>query len=436
MENISAKNNDKAEFSNNWLQKLKDESWEAELLVSTIAIFGTFQLFKTVSWLTNRFIDLIPPSQYLIAYFIVFISLMAVSILISMFLIHFVLRAYWIGLVGLNSVFPDYSIENSPYSKIFTEKIISILPKLKDSINKVDELSSVIFSAAFTFLFMFLYIAFFNSLYLLMYNMLYGILPFYILISPVVFFFIVWLLQVILGIIANIKKYKENYTIQNSFFKLTRFYYILMLGPLNKATMQIMMTFGSNFKKKKSMIALIISFLFLGFIVTPFQMFNTNIPYLIKKGAGKPNDKTEILQGFYKTENENLDFLLTPELSSDIIEGNTLKLFIPIFRYEKAMRENICGKYSKDNKKTRNEQRIDKWEFNFNCFKKYHKLYLNNRKVAADFMKYNHSITDQFGVLCYIDLKDALQGKNILTIKKEFGDKNNKEWTIPFFHNK
>jgi hypothetical protein len=31
-----------------WLQRLKDESWEAELLVSAIAIFGTFQLFALV----------------------------------------------------------------------------------------------------------------------------------------------------------------------------------------------------------------------------------------------------------------------------------------------------------------------------------------------------------------------------------------------------
>ena len=28
-----------------WLQRLKDESWEAELLVSAIAVFGTYQLF-------------------------------------------------------------------------------------------------------------------------------------------------------------------------------------------------------------------------------------------------------------------------------------------------------------------------------------------------------------------------------------------------------
>ena len=36
-----------------WLERLKDESWEAELLVSAIAIFGTFQLFDAINWITN-----------------------------------------------------------------------------------------------------------------------------------------------------------------------------------------------------------------------------------------------------------------------------------------------------------------------------------------------------------------------------------------------
>jgi hypothetical protein len=32
---------------NAWLQKLKEESWEAELLVSAVAIFGSFQLWSS-----------------------------------------------------------------------------------------------------------------------------------------------------------------------------------------------------------------------------------------------------------------------------------------------------------------------------------------------------------------------------------------------------
>ena len=51
--------------SKTWLQRLKEESWEAELLVSTISIFGTFQMFNLISWSINRFIDLLNPDQYI-----------------------------------------------------------------------------------------------------------------------------------------------------------------------------------------------------------------------------------------------------------------------------------------------------------------------------------------------------------------------------------
>ena len=72
-----------------WIQKLKEESWNAELLVTTISIFGALQLFDLVAWLANFFINNLDASQYLVAYGIVFFSLLAVSIMISMFVIHF-----------------------------------------------------------------------------------------------------------------------------------------------------------------------------------------------------------------------------------------------------------------------------------------------------------------------------------------------------------
>jgi len=59
MEKETTQNQPEIFKSKKWLQKLKDESWEAELLVSAIAIFGTFQLFKVVDWSTNKFIDLL-----------------------------------------------------------------------------------------------------------------------------------------------------------------------------------------------------------------------------------------------------------------------------------------------------------------------------------------------------------------------------------------
>lgn len=420
--------------SKKWLQRLKDESWEAELLVSAIAIFGTSQLFKVIDWSTNVFIDILPPKQYLIGYFIVFFGLLAVSVLVSMFVIHFILRAYWVGLVGLNSVFPDYSVEDSAYSKIYTEKIISILPKLKDSIPKVDELSSVIFSAAFSVLFMYSYLALFNSLYLFLYNKLSDYIPWYLLLIPAAIILAIVVFQMIFGAIANTKKFRENEKVQTRLFQIGKLSSILMLGPLSKSIMQIMMIFSSNYKKKKALIYLIIVFVFSGVIIAMYQMKQTNIPYLIQKGAGVTFDKTRVYSSYYKTENENLDFLLTPEITSDMIPSNTVKLFIPIFEYEKKMTKNTCDTYTKDDNKSREEQRVERWESFLNCCRKYNQVFLNDKKLDVDYAKYTHPKTGQFGVIGYINLTDAPEGKNILTVKKVYGDDNDTEWGIPFYY--
>lgn len=427
-EEISNKN------SKNWLQRLKNESWEAELLVSAIAIYGTFQLFKLIVWTTNVFIDRLIPNQYLIGYSIVFFGLLAISILVSMFVIHFFLRAYWIGLVGLNSVFPDYSIKDSAYSEIYTRKMLNILPKLKDSIKKVDELCSVIFSAAFSVLLLYSYMALLSSIYLFLYNLLTDYIPYYILLFPAQLFGLILIFQFIVGIIANLKGNKQNEKIQTLYFKVGKLSSIIGLGPLYKSILQITMIFASNFKKKKAMIKLIIAFFLSGMFLAIAQIGNTNIPYLIKTGKGINNDNNILKYSFYKTENKTNSFLLTPEIESDIIKNGILKVFIPIFNHEKTLQKNICDPYTKDENKSKQEQRSERDLYRLDCYKKYNKVFLNGKVTNNDYMKYFHPKTGQFGVLCYVKLTNALDGKNILTIKKEYGNENDKEWAIPFYY--
>ncbi len=416
--------------SKNWLQRLKDESWEAELLVSTISIFGAFQMFGVIDWLTNKFIDKLFPDQYLIGYFIVFFGLVAVSILVSMFVIHFFLRAYWVGLVGLNSVFPDYSVEDSVYSKIYTERLLSILPKLKNSIQKVDELCSVIFSVAFTFLLTYAYMAISAGIYLLLFNMLSEYIPAGILLIPVFIMVFGLLLQMLVGIIANLKAFKDKRELQIFYFKIVHIVSMLSFGPLYKSIVQVFMIFGTNFRKKKHIVYLLILFLFSGAFVAVFYMFKTNIPYLINHDSYF--DKTRSHAYFYKTENKNTKFLLNPEVDSDIIETNAVKLFIPIFSHEEKMRNSICDidkiSLKSVNQKTKRRQQL------LDCYQKYNLVFINGKEQKVDFLRYYHPVTRQFGVVCYLDLSHVPRGLNTLEIKKDFGNQILSEWVIPFYY--
>ena len=418
--------------SKSWLQRLKEESWEAELLVSAIAIFGTFQLFSVIDWGTNKFIDVLDPSQYLIGYMIIFFGLLAISILVGMFIIHFFLRAYWIGLVGLNSVFPDYSIEDSAYSKIYTEKILSILPKLEDSIKKVDEMCSVIFSAAFTFLLIYGYMALLASVYLLVFNMLSSYVSIYILLIPLGFLVIVMLMQMVIGIIANIKSNKEKEKLQIWNFKIVKFASTVLYGPLYKSILQVSMIFGSNFKKKKSLAYLMFLFVISGVFISIAQLGETNIPYLINKEAHF--DTTRVNSNYYETENEQNNFLLTPEIDSDRITSNLLKVFIPIFSNEKKMRANLCDDYIEDVNKSKEEQRQAKRSYYLECYHKYNIIYINGVKMPVEFLKYEHPRTKQFGILGYVTLSNPKAGMNTITVKKEYDEQHIEEWSIPFYY--
>ncbi len=419
----------------NWLQRLKDESWEAELLVSAVAIFGTFQLFDGINWITNYFIDKVNPNQYFFAYFICFFGLIAVSALAAMFVIHFFLRAYWVGLVGLNSVFPDYSLEDSAYSKIYTEKILSILPKLKDSIQKVDELCSVIFSIAFTFLLLYGYIAIFSSVYLLLYNILSEYVNSYILMIPGIFIALSLVVQIFVSIFANFKSNKEKENLQLLNFRVVKFVSIISFGPIYKNILQVSMIFGSNFKKKKSLVYLIFVFLVSAMMVAVVQLPKTNILYFVKHRAEANYDIYRTYADYYKDSNQQLDFLLSPEIESDLIERSTLEVFIPIFDYEGAMRETVCGEYDEISNNSRKDKRKNRAVYLEECYKKYHKLYLNGEKIDVTFLRYNnHYRTGQFGIVSFIDIKKLPIGLNELKIEK-INDKGVfMKWNIPFYY--
>ncbi|OSY86951.1 hypothetical protein WH52_13700 [Tenacibaculum holothuriorum] len=416
-----------------WLQRLKDESWEAELLVSAIAIFGAFKLFDLVKWAANFFIDKLNPDQYIIAYFITFFSLIAVSALVSMFVIHFVLRAYWVGLVGLNSVFPDYSIEDTAYSKIYTKKILAILPKLKDSIQKVDELCSVIFSVAFTFLFIYGYIALFTSIYLLLFNILSKYVPKSILLIPAILIAVGAMIQTIVSLYSNLKQNKEKEKLQQLNFTLVKYANMMLFGPLYKNLLQVFMIFGSNFKKKKSLSYLILLFLFSGSVVAGIQLRNTNIFYLVGSNYQRYFDPYKTYSNYYK-DTSNTNFLLTPEIQSDLIKSNVVEVFIPIFDYESSMRESICGKYEKPEDAPREERIRNRANYLKECYKKYHNIFLDNKKIDVSFLRYdNHHKTDQFGIVSFLNIKDLPEGLHELKIEKINSEGAYLYWTIPFY---
>lgn len=89
------------------LPKHTTPTWEVELLISGVAVFAMLQL---PGWLNDRLMFLLPrfedswrASLIIVSYY----SMGAAVILAATFTLHLLLRAYWIALVGMHSVYPD-----------------------------------------------------------------------------------------------------------------------------------------------------------------------------------------------------------------------------------------------------------------------------------------------------------------------------------------
>lgn len=417
----------------NWLQRLKDESWEAELLVSAVAIYAIFNTFSLFDWICNMFIDALDPSQYLIGYMITFLGFLAFGILGALFVIHFGLRAYWIGLVGLNSVFPDYSLEDSAYSRTFTEKMLAKLPRLQTSITNLDEICSVIFSVAFTLLLIYSYLGFFSSIYLLLFNLLSDFIPSYLLLIPLGIFAVIYGAQMVLTIVANIKKFKTNDTVQTWYFQATILGSAVLYGPLYKNLLQITMIFGSNFKKKKALVRTMIFMLVFGAILGTVKLFNSNVLYLL--GANTNLDSTKAYDFYYSTNNLENKFLLTPEIQTDLINAKAVQLFIPVFDHEISKLEKICTlKTGREFKKLRDEERNQIRQAYLNCYSETHLVLLDEKPTELTFFKTDHPITNQFGIKAFVDLSRIKNGDHTITIIKKLGEEEEKSWSIPFYY--
>jgi hypothetical protein len=89
------------------LPRYTTPTWEVELLISGVAVFAMLQL---PGWLDDRFFALMPrldPAWHMLLLLVYFYGKSAALVLAVTFVFHLLLRARWIALVGIQSVYPD-----------------------------------------------------------------------------------------------------------------------------------------------------------------------------------------------------------------------------------------------------------------------------------------------------------------------------------------
>jgi len=247
-----------------WLLNLEKESWQAELIISGLAIFGSLQLPNLIDrfgqWAFTYFSPEV--SMYLML-FLIFLNFTS-GILIFAFIIHFILRAIWIGLIGLNSVYPEgIKTEGGMYSKIFMEKFKANYSHKNYGIIALDEFCSGIFALCTLVV---LFSMAFCSTILIIYglNVLLSLfLPSYIIEIIGGILFILLIIPSIAMAILKRDKYADNEKLQTRFFKFFNIFSITFLHIFRKPALYISFVFSTNLKVKQYLFSMFGMFILL-----------------------------------------------------------------------------------------------------------------------------------------------------------------------------
>ncbi len=125
--------------------------WELELLISGALVFSLLQLPGYVdAWFTG-----VRPHLAVGTFVGVFMAYMYVKLilytLITCFVLHLSIRAYWVGLIGLESVFPaGPRWDDSSYGPVMKELYRERMGRLQSRIDAADRFCSILFPLAFT----------------------------------------------------------------------------------------------------------------------------------------------------------------------------------------------------------------------------------------------------------------------------------------------
>tara|TARA_R110002126_G_scaffold124451_4_gene266510 strand:- start:11799 stop:13121 length:1323 start_codon:yes stop_codon:yes gene_type:complete len=131
------------------LDKLQQESWQLELLISGFAIFGLITAIphiQTAMSIAKNEQQPYPRALLLIAF-------IACSILIFNLLIHVILRGLWIGALGLRYVSGDIDFEKLNYHSRFTDYLQKRIVSFDKYVATLENYCSVLFAASFLLIF-------------------------------------------------------------------------------------------------------------------------------------------------------------------------------------------------------------------------------------------------------------------------------------------
>ncbi len=414
------------------LQKLQEESWQLELLISGFAILGLVSAYPEIKIFSRQAKNL---GNDIVAVIWVVIGV-SCAILIFNLLLHVILRGLWIGALGLRYVSGDIDYDALKYSDKFTNYLKKKIGSFDKYIATLENYCSIIFAISFLMIFYVLALTFtiatigFTAENVISNEDLPGWVSKGIGI-PLMLFIVLGMFLTFIDFITQ-GWLKKKQWISKIYFPV---YWVFSLITLSFLYRPLVYNFLDNkFTKRISFILVPVYFLIL---------LGTSIDYRKSNYIDTNNNSNSYYASKRNYEDmltEKGDFISSAAIPSKVIKDSYLKIFMV---YNDAIEDRIFKrnkslKPKKDKRGLRSQISFSNSGPSFAVRDSLKKLYLKEFNkiyyVTIDSVTYDsdfilgESTTNEFGFETYIDIKNLSKGRHLLKLQR---DEFRKKDTIP-----
>lgn len=438
-----------------WITQISEQSWEPELLISGLAIYASLQM-PDIFWKLYQhyqfnlqagseiFDELLPLLIY--AVFTTVAYILTIS-----FITHFIARAFWVGFIGLLSVYPEgIKFDNLPYSKIYVSQARRKLGSAENMASKLDNVSSLIFSIAFSLVLIMVAVAIIYFFFFILYN------GFKLILGPVIFetyaeilYFSlsgIGLLYMAALLILNMKRFRTNAKTARWHFYLSWKLNAIIMPLVYKPVQFIALTFLSHLSTRK-FIGYYLTLMFAFFGILFMVVITTLVPGIMDaRNYYSTRSDLHTMNALNYSQNIDEDHWLTqPVIEKPVVSSDFLMVFIP---YPKLLDEKMnpfCEQKVYADSLENFERRRLQNEDNIACAEQFFSFSIDDSlQLNADLMFSHHPQTGQRGFQAYAEISALSFGKHTLSINRKPVDKADSarvekgrsltfESTIPFW---
>jgi len=403
------------------LQKLQEESWQLELLISGFAIFGLFTAYPSITEAVSEAQN----TQQIYKFVISLIAVISCSILIFNLLLHVLLRGLWIGALGLRYVSGDIDYESLKYSPKFTRYLQKKVGSFDKYIATLENYCSVIFAVSFLLIFYVLAITFTILCISLLANYLIGNdnLPSWLAqgvgITLVVFIVIGMFLTLIDFVTLGFLKKKK--WISKIYFPV---YWIFSFITLSFLYRPLVYNFLDNKFGRRLSLALVPFYILI--------LLATSLKHNVSNYITDNMTSTEIIANNTNYEDlmESTDgFIDNVVIQSKVISDPFVKVFVVyneniennIFAFNKELepekdRRGLGTNISFNNNVSFNN-RDSLRQVYINTFNKIYSVEIDSSEIVSDFI-FAKSLKDELGFETYLSTSNISEGKHILKVNR------------------